>query len=315
MADRWSLISLKFPKGDGWTEPKVKTWLKQHPDVGKSFRWVKMFLDETIVTKRLDLSGNMSIYEICDIVQSSLRKLYYEEDLFPDMEESPGSQMTAETAPTESKHFDDEEHGWVSLRDLYPTSYPNGNVVFAICECGDEDLYQAEYSVDTDTKEATFSNISEVSEGYVEKSLDWLFTEGVEDFSVGIEELEEKLSEAEVREKTLHDELVLKVKENSELIVTKEGRFLSKKNRSLVQSALNALKDLLDSTASDEEDTSMDGDKSVKDVEKKEVKTEEPAELDISIEDIKNAVKESFKIDVEEIVKNSIARVTGNVNQ
>jgi len=116
-----------------------------------------------------------------------------------------------------------------------------------------------------------------------------------------MDELKNITAENEVLKKSL-----------DELFNLKEGRVLSKRNRDLIQSAVSALKELLDATdpaTDDEAEKTLDKSNKFVIISDKKIK-DAPAAPGISAEDLKAAVK---SVNVAGIVRREIKRIKGEV--
>jgi DNA-directed RNA polymerase subunit RPC12/RpoP len=181
--------------------------------------------DNLIVHKRI-FEGNPSIYDILNAVNKAFGSYIRN-----------GSNLV----PNEQ----DSRNAYV--QDLYPINYPSGKAV--IVKYSPSLSKEIRYAVDYIYKdgEATISNPVEVEEGYIKKSLD-------EFASIRTKEINESIVD-EMQEE--NDYLVEKVKTYSieidrlkefedELLVIKEGRILSGKNRTLIKNCIDQMNESIE---------------------------------------------------------------------
>ena len=276
--DEWQMQALRFPKGDGWDSTKASKWINDHPDVAKTKPEGKSFNLE-VVEKKLSLDKNKSCMDMINDIGKGIR------DYFKTNEDTKNEYVDA------------------YVQDLYPTSYPNGEVVFRTWINQKQMLYQASYAYSNDA--VTISNMKEVEEGYVSKSYDNFVEEIIEqkELEIGneIDELENDLAFATAKTKHYVDEIERLKTIEEKYIVIKEGRMLSDKNKKLIQAAIDALTNLMGVKEQTEE---------------KSFELEVEDDAGITRDDIMNVLKEFVKkedkpIDYNSVVEEAIARAKG----
>ena len=170
------------------------------------------------------------------------------------------SEIAEETTLTSSNQ-------WVM--DLFPTNYPNGKVVFSRAfSDGTTRMFSADYVYENGKVE--LANTSEVKEAYVKKSfLAEILEKQADEFKEHLDgaekeseelvqkntELEEQINEFREDIEYLTEKInaysdeIERLKEvEEELIVVKEGRVLSGKNKKLINDCISALQALMDAT-------------------------------------------------------------------
>ena len=277
--DKWQMQALKFPKGDGWDCDKAGEWIDTNPTIvetkpeGKNFELIP-------VEKKLSLDKNKSCMDMVNDIGKGIR------DYFKTNEDTKNEYVDA------------------YVQDLYPTSYPNGEVVFRTWVNQKQQLYQASYTYVNDA--VSISNMKEVEEGYVSKSYNEFVAEIIEqkELEVGneIDELENDLAFATAKTKHYVDEIERLKTIEEKYIVIKEGRMLSDKNKKLIQACINALTNLMGATEKPEEKNF-------------ELEVEEDEQVEISKETLEEIFKE-FKpkkeeIDLGSVVEMAIAKAMG----
>lgn len=180
------------------------------------------------VVKGVDLDGHVSAYDIIEAVNSFL---------CTKIGANGGSSPWKENAP------------YCSVRDIFPMTYPSGNVIFRVQSGGgvgsDEGkTYQANYTYDPATKAVMVDNPVEITQTWIRKSLSELYPS---DGNNG-DELAGRLNIAVKRYEALEEQIedYESMEEEykalqAEMIVLKEGRTISDKNKKLIQAAIEAL--------------------------------------------------------------------------
>ena len=129
--------SIIFPKEDDWDLAGAKAWLKEHEDLTKGVDDVE---NKSIETKKADLQGNPSAWDIMDAIRLAI---------------NPNGVYIG---------------GGPYIGDLFPIKYPNGHVVIEKNEkCF---LYQYEYKDGVATLSTDFMELEEIYKprGYFVKS-------------------------------------------------------------------------------------------------------------------------------------------------
>lgn len=196
--------------------------------------------DKGIEKKMLDMNGMPSTSDIINALSVALNKKYVNN-----------------TVPLSRSDF------YYYVQDLYPIAYPNGHAIFTVVEQGINKIYQVEYKYDATAQQATIEVPEEVAPAYVKKSLSELVSIELEN---KIEQLEESVSTLE----GYVENADLKIKEyqdnlddlKHDILIAKEGRILSTKNRQMIMNCMDALQELLDMTQT----KSMDNDVNLDDI-------------------------------------------------
>jgi len=122
----------------GWKETSIKSL------VAEALQEMGIKTPETVIEKKFDLKGNMSVSDIATKFYMALNEL--------------------------DKLNKTYTWGWIT--DMYPYKYPEGGIVFAIYDSGGLKYYMYDYTIDKSLDIAVLGDTVEVQHAYQPKGID-----------------------------------------------------------------------------------------------------------------------------------------------